>query len=60
LSNVDSLKNPFKPFSIEFKPLLDEIATKERALRELANGAAMVEILGEFPTITGVVWMNGF
>ena len=43
------MKQPFQPFSIEFKPLLDEIMEREKALRELANGAAMVEILGKRP-----------
>ena len=27
----------FKPFSLEFKPLLDEIATQERDLKELSS-----------------------
>ena len=48
------MKQSFQPFSIKFKPLLDEIAEREKALRELARGAAMVEILGTCPrSITG-------
>ena len=43
------MKRPFQPFSIEFKPLLDEIMEREKALRELARGAAMIEILGKCP-----------
>ena len=42
------MKQPFQPFGIKFKPLLDEIAEREKALRELARGAAMVEILGTY------------
>jgi len=61
LRTIDSWKNPFKPFSIEFKPLLDEIATRETALRGLANGAAMVEILGKRSTFTEEIlsWFPG-
>jgi len=36
-----------QPFSIEFKPLIDEITDKERALRELAHSATMVKIIGK-------------
>ena len=41
------MKQPFQPFGIKFKPLLDEIMDREKTLRELARGAAMVEILGK-------------
>jgi hypothetical protein len=40
------LKNSLQPFSIVFKPLLHDIAKYEGELRELANNAALVEILG--------------
>jgi hypothetical protein len=44
-------KSSLKPFSIEFKPLLDEITEKEIIIREVANSGALVEILGKcFPT----------
>ena len=45
------MKQPFQPFSITFKPLLDEIMGREKALRELTSGAAMVEILGKHPDV---------
>ena len=32
----------FKPFSLEFKPLLDEIATHERDLKELSSSFTMM------------------
>lgn len=49
------MKKPFKPFLIEFKPLLDEIAEKEGALRELTNSAAMVKIIGRGPLVAYIL-----
>ncbi|KAF8540469.1 hypothetical protein BDD12DRAFT_880424 [Trichophaea hybrida] len=40
-------KSSLKPFSTKFKPLLDEITEHEGTIRELANSAAMVEVLGK-------------
>ena len=36
------LSAPFQPFSLKFKPLLDDIAAHERDLRELAGSLTVV------------------
>ena len=41
-----SCKSAFKPFTVEFQPLLDEISKREAALKDLARNATLVEIIG--------------
>jgi hypothetical protein len=38
----------FKPFSVEFQPLLDDIINKEQTVRKLANMASMKGIQGRW------------
>jgi hypothetical protein len=40
------LASSFKSFSIEFRPMLENIVEEEKILKELANNAAMAEIIG--------------
>jgi len=43
---ADFVKSSFQPFCIEFKPLLDDVATNEAALKGLTEGAVVVATMG--------------
>ena len=43
---VDFVKSSFEPFCIKFKPLLDDVATSEAALKGLTEGAVVVATTG--------------
>jgi len=40
------MKSAFEPFCIKFKPLLDDVATNEAALKEVTEGAVVVAAMG--------------
>ena len=46
------LKSSFQPFSLEFKPLLDDIATHERELKKLAGSVAVMTVISMSPLDT--------
>ena len=43
------LSASFKPFSLEFKPLLDEIATQEKDLKDLASSFTVMTAISMSP-----------
>ena len=40
-----------QPFSLEFKPLLDDIASHERDLKELADSFTMMTTISMLPIV---------